>query len=91
MNIYQLQQFIHWRIEMFEDNSTFWGRNHSDLYGLYKWMRRHNKLPHDACHVVPDDPSIPLDFIWCDMYMLKRKYLNRLRQEFMKRERRRKR
>lgn len=76
-----LASFIQRRNKMFEGD-TFWGRNKDDLLDLVDVM----EFPADAFYYVPEDPLISIpdhDRI----VLLKRQYLNRLRQRFMKLQR----
>jgi len=70
-----LKQLVTRRIAMFGDPDTFWGRNHYDLCVLSEQLN----FPEAAYH---EERFLPNHAHRA--YLLKRKYLNRLRQQFMK-------
>jgi hypothetical protein len=71
--------FIQRRYDMFANSATFWGRNRSDLIKLEKIA----DFPKGAYHTINDDPVVTYpDFL--PIMLLKRKYLNTLRQRLMK-------
>lgn len=74
-----LAKFMRQRIVMFEDKKSFWGRNRIDLYE----MERIAGFPEDAYYYVPEDPLITFPD-YDRIHLLKRRYLNRLRQRLMK-------
>lgn len=66
--------FVARRNAMFESRETFWGRNRFELHELERVM----KFPQTAYHELHwHDVDLPV-------IMLKRRYLNRLRQALMK-------
>lgn len=99
---YELAKFVANRIRMFEDKSTFWGRNRSSLFmivsddrrgvkrrnGMHYGIERKKKYPDSSFHCIPEDPWVYIPSTDHEVLLLKRKYLNRLRQDFMKLARR---
>jgi hypothetical protein len=79
---YALKDFIERRKQMFEGD-TFWGRNRS----LLRDFESEAHFPKDAYYYVPEDPLICFPD-YEPVMLLKRRYLNRLRQWALKYHRR---
>lgn len=78
-----LVRFMHQRIAMFDDRDSFWGRN---IYTLMELCDA-AKFPSDAFYYIPSDPLVVFPDIRHRVVILKRRHLNRLRQDLMKRKR----
>lgn len=79
-----LSALINRRMQMFEDGMSFWGKYRGDLITLEGRAR----FPDSAYWRIPEDPFIAIPFPDCRIFLLKRRYLNRLRQTLLKYKRR---
>lgn len=76
-----LSAFLRTRIAMFErDSNTFWGKHRSELIDLEKVSH----FPDDAYYYLPEDPLVNMPFPEIRIVLLKRRFLNRLRQRLLK-------
>lgn len=80
---YALVHFMNQRIAMFDDRNSFWGRNIFLLMELCDASKFHK----EAFHYIPSDPLVLIPDIRHRVVILKRRHLNRLRQDLMKRKR----
>lgn len=83
MNAYQIASILQQRVVMFDDPSTFWGRNRYNLVMLAKYM----KFPQSAYYPKPndsDDWPIPIPDAYLNVHWLRGKYLKRLRWKYLK-------
>lgn len=95
-----LAAFVAQRNKMFEDRNTFWGRNRYQLFEMITDDRRKRsdkknpfqyakpKYGDECFHYIPEDPLVYIPQFDGIVVIMKRKYLVRLRQDFMKLKRR---
>ena len=81
------EQYEYWlagvlknRIAMFDDPTTFWGRNRYQLETLALRM----KFSEKDHYLFPSDPLIAMPEPYLIVHTLKRKALNKLRRKFLK-------
>lgn len=79
-----LSALINRRMQMFGDRNTFWGKHRGELSGLDTLA----KFPDSAYWRIPEDPFTAIPSPDLRVMLLKRRYLNRLRQTLLKYKRR---